>query len=258
MILNAYIDESESEDIFAMGGFAAPADEWGAFSDKWRSALATKPSIHSLKMSDAMRLRGDFYKWSPEARDEKLRLLYSVIDDHISFAVGAVIHMYAYRDIYRKDDLLRTPGTTPYVIALASLVSSIARHQIQIGMPEKIDFIFDERVMEQSRILEAWPALYANAPSDVKPMLGRTPIFRSDKNLVPLQAADLEAWWLRKAWEARLRSDIFVEYPWRPGNYPAMESVVDYEALAKGHSWMLANLGVNPAPWKPGNPLYLK
>jgi hypothetical protein len=38
------------------------------------------------------------------------------------------------------------------------------------------------------------------APAEIARMLGDTPVYRNDKNTLPLQAADLYAWWVRK-WE---------------------------------------------------------
>ena len=74
MIVNGYVDESESDGVFVMAGFVAPAEEWAKFSDSWDAALRMAPRIRILKTNHAMRLNGEFRGWTEQARDEKLRL----------------------------------------------------------------------------------------------------------------------------------------------------------------------------------------
>src|SRR5947209_2937655 len=87
----ADLDESFDDTVFVLAGFAAPIDEWEKFSRAWRDALASPPAITALKTRDAMRLSGEFERWTPAERDAKLCLLYKAIDDHVSFGLSALL-----------------------------------------------------------------------------------------------------------------------------------------------------------------------
>ena len=244
VIVNGYVDETESDAVFVMAGYVAPADEWAKFSDAWAAALAARPKISALKTNDAMRAppRGEFWGVSEELRDEKLRLFYSIIEAHVGYSASCVVHLEPLKRIFANSDLPKQ-AANPYYHCIASLVSSVARLQIMQGVEdEKVDWIFDERVMEQGKFLSIWDALIHDAPEDVKPLIGGTPVFKPDdgpNGARPLQAADLEAWWLRRRWDEKLKGLPRLEYPWRPEPIPECASVLDEDAIQEIFERML-------------------
>jgi hypothetical protein len=255
VVLNGFVDESEDDSVFVFAGYVALAEDWAAFSDEWYATLRAAPGIWELNTRDAMRLQGCFHKWSATARDEKLCALYEVIDRHVSFEVSAVVPIKLFKTIF-GNGILPKPAANPYYHALSSLVSNIARHQISIGMKEKIDFVFDERRIEQGKLLSIWNKLMGTAPDDVKPMLGSTPVFKSDRDVLPLQAADMEAWWLRKRWREQLTGEPRLEYPWQPAAIPGVTCIYTEETLKESYEKILkAHLD---AGWRPRTRLKLK
>jgi hypothetical protein len=80
-------------------------------------------------------------------------------------------------------------------------------------LQEKVDFIFDERVKEKKKIRDAWDAYKENADPDIKPYIGSDPRFENDIEFLPLQAADLNAWWIRKMATEKRQITAF---PWKP------------------------------------------
>src|SRR5687767_2637835 len=155
VILNGFIDESEDDSVFVLAGYVAPAEEWAAFSDEWHATLHSTPAIWELKTKDAMGLRGCFNEFTKEERDKKLCDLYQVIDKYVSFEVSAVILMEPFKRIFGDGRLPKAAGM-PYYHAWSALISNLARHQLQIGMKEKVDFVFDERRIEQGKLLSIW------------------------------------------------------------------------------------------------------
>lgn len=233
MIVNGYVDESEDETVFVMAGFVAPTEEWARFSEEWQSALDAPPVIKVLKTNDAMRSpkRGEWRGISDDARDEKLRLLYSVIEAHVGYSASAVVHMGPLKRISNHGNFPKQ-AANPYYHAISALISGVARVQIKQRISdEKVDWVFDERLMEQGKFLSVWDAIVHDAPQDVKPMIGGTPIFRKDDAVRPLQAGDLEAWWIRRRWNEKLRGLPRLEYPWHPEPIPECASVLDEEKL---------------------------
>jgi hypothetical protein len=61
-----------------------------------------------------------------------------------------------------------------------------------------VDFIFDEQGKQIGRALEAWKHFVEAASPEDKARMGRRPISGDDKVDIPLQAADLLAWRMRR------------------------------------------------------------
>ena len=73
----------------------------------------------------------------------------------------------------------------------------LAKFQDYFDIDAEIDFIFDEQVGEMNRILSAWEEFKNLAPVPNN-HLGSVPIFRDEKKFLPLQAADMLAWFIRQ------------------------------------------------------------
>src|ERR1039458_8240634 len=126
MVLQAYVDESGSENqhpALIMSGYIAPAEKWAAFSDAWDSALKMKPSLESFKMNDAVRLKNDFWRWDPKIRDERLRLLRRIIQDHALTYVSCVV---PFEGFYKALQVLHPYKIKlkPYGVALLFLMGA--------------------------------------------------------------------------------------------------------------------------------------
>lgn len=247
VILQAHIDESEDAEAFVMAGYVASAEEWAKFSDDWDAALAADPAVPFLKTSQAM-LKipgGPFWGLTAEQRNAKLERLYAVIDKYVFFEVSSVVLMEPLKRIFLTEEF-GPQAANPYYHGLMSLIDGVIRRQIQCGMKERIDFIFDNGRHEADRILEMWGAVIHDAPDYVKEMVGGTPTFRPDTGpdgLRPLQAADLEAWWTRRRWREKLHRIPRLEYPWTPTAIPGVMSFLGEDELKVSYARMLKMKG---------------
>jgi len=91
----------------------------------------------------------------------------------------------------------------PYYLAFRLLLDHFHIHPVpmeNIPAGEPVDFIFDERT-EKKFILAAWDEIVERLSDEVKHPLGSTPRFENDQKFLPLQAADLWAWWVREWYE---------------------------------------------------------
>jgi Protein of unknown function (DUF3800) len=218
-VWQAFFDESgdrEHSPVLVLGGFLAPYVQWHDFREQWKLMLGNKPDIENFKMNEAQKLRGQFLGWSEKDRDERVRLAYRTIEDHVSFQVSCIVDIEALDKIVPKEELGRRKCPNPYYVAFAAIITKIIQYQRTIGVSEKIDFIFDERVMEKSQIVDGWESFKANTPIDMRDLLERAPAFENDKDLLPLQAADLLAWWVRKMATEEADKVPRVGFPWRP------------------------------------------
>lgn len=207
MFLQAYLDDSGmgQPPVSVMAGFVAPAEKWAAFSNEWQQILDMRPSIAYLKMSEAEACTGEFAHWSAERRDERVALFFSVIEKYASFAIASAVPHDMYQKIFqgcvsKEFQYLEYP----YFLLFFGIVTSIAQHLVTVGRKEPIDFIFDSQPDQMKRVLNAWDQLGILGDVRIKPLVTNPPIFRDDKLVVALQAADLHAWWVRRMCDSHL------------------------------------------------------
>jgi hypothetical protein len=87
----------------------------------------------------------------------------------------------------------------PYYLLWEQLTAIMAMAGIKFNVIEPVDFIFDEKRHMEQRVLNAYFQIVKHANLLVSRLLGNTPRFASDEKVVPLQAADMLAWNLRRA-----------------------------------------------------------
>jgi len=249
MPLIAHIDDSGTHggSVFVLAGFVSTAERWAALADDWAEVLANpvpRP-LRYFKMTEAVKCRVEFHGFTVAQRDRRLCELYALIEKHVMWSVSVVIdwEMYKRENRYRPDFLRKHP----YYFAVSALMSDVARNQKLFGLSEKVDFIFDEDVMRSGRILNIWEGFKRGATLDTRDMIGGTPQFKSDMDVLPLQAADMEAWWMRQRWHERLTGAPRLEYPWQPEvPIPNMEITFTQQRLREGYIATLNRLSVAP------------
>jgi hypothetical protein len=88
-----------------------------------------------------------------------------------------------------------------YFVLFFTVILATARLMDMEGLEGTVDFIFDN----QGKTIEVecvrwynWIKQHPQVPLNVKQRLGSTPIFRDDNAVLPLKAADMYAWHLRR------------------------------------------------------------
>jgi len=224
-MLTAHFDDSWNDDVFVVAGFIATAEDWAAFSDEWRLALDAPRGIHKFVANEAMTLRGEFHRFSTEERDRKLGALSGIIDRYTSLEVFIVMPVAMLKEEHEISGLPKIAGD-PYYITMMMVIRGIASRQISEGAIEKINFIFDEKRTHQARIIEAWSSIAEQQSPEMQQIISRTPVFDSDDNILPLQAADWAAWRRRKQGGAEF---ALTERPWR--RVPVLGGFLDRQTI---------------------------
>jgi hypothetical protein len=206
-IIQAFLDDSGMGQAPAsvIGGFVSTSERWAAFSLEWQQALDMRPSISYFKMKEANALRGEFKGWSTARRDERIALLFSIIERHAMFGVSSAIHHEMYNAIFRGK-LTKSLASLeyPYFMLFHGVVTCIAQYLAKSGN-EPIDFIFDTQPDQKKKMLEGWELFVSVSGDAHRALIRKPPTFRDDKRVLPLQAADLHAWWVRKMCDSYLR-----------------------------------------------------
>ena len=89
----------------------------------------------------------------------------------------------------------------PYFWAPKGIISGLSQSQMAWGLTETVDVVFDERPEEEKVVIrDAWNLYLATVTDEVRSTTGKPPVFADDKQVLPLQAADMWSWWCRKTW----------------------------------------------------------
>jgi hypothetical protein len=188
LVLKAFIDESGKGDppIFVMAGFIARAEQWASFNDAWREALSEPPHLEFFHLTEAVRT-GDF---------ARIRKLVQIIKQHVLTGLAVTVFHDDYSAIYRRRVSRRIDR--PYFHMYHSIMALAFQWEINNGINEQIDFIFDEQNEESDFLQSIFTNIVAMAPPEMKEWFGNRPIHADDKKVLPLQAADLLAGSLRR------------------------------------------------------------
>jgi len=205
MALQAFMDESLDKDgTFVIGGHIAHAEAWAAFSEEWEQMLPlgtlADDGTYHFKMAEMAAI--------PERMD-RVPGFYRIIEKHALHSLSCRINE---RELHRAMDRINVPNQridwsgwrNPYIAGYRVLMDTfhLTRDGIQKNAPTlpadaKIDFYFDERG-EKGEIRKAWSRYLDSRDPKARALYGNEPRFENDRTFLPLQAADLWAWWVRK------------------------------------------------------------
>jgi hypothetical protein len=202
IVLQAFIDDSgrgkESDNpIFVLAGYAGSFKSFCDLADDWQAIMREEPALAYLKGKEANALDKNFKGWTEEQRDAKLDKMIASIRKHELIALSLVIK---YRDFNR---IPREPSgffKNPFGITFAQMVAWLMNSAIVKREREEIELIFDEGVLARKKTIEdAYKGLKeALLSKDALDLLVGKPRFEDDRRYLPLQAADLLSWNVRR------------------------------------------------------------
>jgi hypothetical protein len=197
--IQSFVDESEGAKegkILLLSACVHRVSQWTQLSDDWQVVLDTSPSIRSFHMREARSFTGSFAGWKSLARDLKLIALTEVILRHRPHVISCWVSREDYNDVMR--------GSAPfdlrnaYFQCFAGIVIKVAEYLKLNGITVPADYVFDEKGDTGNEALLWYAALKDGAPPEIRPLMGSTPVFRDDEDVLPLQVADLIAWHKRR------------------------------------------------------------
>ena len=206
LMLQGYFDDSGSdqrkEQPFVLAGYILQAEKWAKFSDDWRAECQRPPQIEYFKMFEAADASGEFASVQYDIRRYKILKLIEVIHRHELHGLCAHFKWCEWRDFSRS---LRGPAKDqPYASLFFLMIDVVKMYQENLGIfPQKSQLDFDNQG-KWGRFAIDW---YGRMMDDSQPfcfsreyreILEGTPHQLDDKQYVPLQAADMLAWAIRR------------------------------------------------------------
>jgi Protein of unknown function (DUF3800) len=216
-IFQAFGDDSGSHQqspIMVLGVVVGERKRWKVFSDEWWRVLTHSDSLKPFNgqiyfsSSQAEALTGCFNGFTRQRADEKVWLLTEVLLSHMNYAMLSTIKWEHFKDIFQAGapklkGRLHNYFKHPYYLCFHDVVGSVLQKQC-VEKQGEVDFIFDEQGKMLTRSIQLFQS--ARSHKDFDPQLrGIAQASQidsgDDKQVLPLQAADLVAWQTRnRSW----------------------------------------------------------
>lgn len=246
-MIQAYIDDSGTRGthpIFTMAGFIGEAEKWVSLSNAWHDHLQAQPSIRYLKMAEAVKLSRQFRNWKPCERDEKLKGFVEVIKTHTP---QKAIHFTVDLQAFEQHMAAHAPMSDPMFTGCYVILAGVCHEVLDSGPPQQIEVIFDEHVIVGPRVKLWYPIIKANFKGREEYDLARLadvlppePMFKSDEEYLPLQAADVIAWLFRTAFSGERHEFEWIAEELRPViPMSSYSSVFDAKRMERIHEMSL-------------------
>lgn len=215
MTIQAFVDDSVSQvdgRNLVLAGYVHAAEKWLHFSDDWKRTLDSKPRIDYFRMVEAQNLNGQFRNWVACDRDAKVESLGKVIYDHNPWSFECSVSQEAFDRIVKP--VAPYDLKNPYMVCFYGAIVTLARYHEEYGVTTPVDFTFDEQGPLGPFVVFWYEWIKEWQDPKISALLGITPVFQDDKKVLPLQAADLLAWHLRRRKESRhaLESRPIMDY----------------------------------------------
>lgn len=196
-LMQAYIDDSASqigERTLWMAGYLNSAANWSLFSQAWAVELEQAPAIGYLKMSDALYFKGEFMGWTADQRNEKLRGLARVIRHFQPVSFGMSISLAKFE---KRVAGVAPYGLNAYYVGANLVLDKVAAYAKLRDLAPPIDFFFDQHEGLDANLSLFLDAMKEYMPRERSGMVGGA-YFRDEKAVLPIQAADMLTWYLRR------------------------------------------------------------
>lgn len=207
MVFEAFVDDSGTGhgNVAVLAGFLSTAERWKLFSDRLEDLCEREPRTPDFKMQKANGFRA--YWWATrQDLDRRIEDVAKLIGEHATYHVDAVMVRPAYDAIVKGRV---TPEIdNPYFLLFYTVILSTAEFMEKANLDASVDFIFDEQSDIGRQCARFYPGIKEKVPERIRRRLGAQPVFRHDKELLPLKAADVLAWQLRRHLDMEQPKDI--------------------------------------------------
>lgn len=210
-VLQAWFDESGKTElpVYLLAGYVGGQTMWEDFSDEWQAELNRPPTLPYLHCKESQLFKG----WTASERVERILRFVAIIRKYRPRRVTFMLRHVDYRELYSvisehpampraERRMLKNQYYTAFVVMLTVMLKAQATKWREHGARELIEILFDEGIDRWQRLKLGFEGFVTsvkkNDPDLLQLLINKNAEFRDDKLLLPLQAADLLAWHLRR------------------------------------------------------------
>lgn len=253
VMLQAFTDDSiarAGERRLYLAMYVQTAENWIKFSNDWDAVLMADPPIKYFKMKEAHRRRDEFLGFSEKARNRKVFALAGVINKHAPWGIHVSISIAEFEE--RLKHVSPFPSADPYYHVFFTAIFGLFRTHEKLGLKESCKFIFDRQEGLASKVVPVFDWMFDAAPGDWRNLVEGTPSFEDDKKVLPLQAADMLAWHVRRQNEGTypLEYDGLLDLITLDGIHSFIDiDKAAIDRIADHHSTLPALQGIDKKTW---------
>ena len=199
VMFKAYFDDSGSDEgskTLLLAGCVQKYSVWANFSLGWEAGLAESPSIKYFHMREARKLEGEFNGWKAKHRDAKIRRLAEIAASYNPWTITAWISRAEHDAILKP--IAPFMARQPYMDLFYAVILKLAQWHHDDGVTLPVDYVFDEQGVIGTESVMWYEHIKAWQKPEIAALMGSSPKFENDKVVLPLQAADMLAWHLRR------------------------------------------------------------
>jgi hypothetical protein len=187
--------------IFVLAGYVMDEIRWEDFSERWYAQLKRDHPIDYCHMVDAERGEGPFLGMDEIFRKRKVKDLALVVKECNPVPFACQMLWKDWMEIAEGN--LPAGFDVPYAVLFFQMMKSVADFQVKSNTMGEfgylpVDFIFDEQREAAAKCLKWFQPLQDKVGEPHKTIMSHTPQFRNDRQVMPLQAADMLAWHVRR------------------------------------------------------------
>jgi hypothetical protein len=200
-MVKAFVDDSGSggdSPWYVLAGYVGTVADWLGFEAEWAAVLDRPPLIKYFKGAEAESLKNQFDGFTRDQANAKIDALIEVIGHHAQRAIIVRTRQKNYNEIIKP----KVPEIwdDAYHFLFPYFISAVLNMETYAGAGEPAEFVFDSSQRLDKRAQVQYTQLlqmpqYAGRMANV--------LFRDEKLFLPLQAADLLAWQVRRAYCVR-------------------------------------------------------
>lgn len=234
MALAAYVDDSGSspnDPVYVLGGLTLPAEAWDVFSPHWKAALDSSPSIEYFKGSEVWdRTKGPFMNLTTPERMFKVEALADTLLTYKPLAISCRVEWQVFNKFVAEVSI-EPELRDPYFFLFFGLIGQMVVLAHKSPRFSSVDFIFDNQ-NEIGQRVQAWYSVFVSRCTErVLALLGKKwPEFGDERKTMPLQAADMFAWYQRRSALGNLGHESHVRL-WERFRRIQYSVILDYEHL---------------------------
>lgn len=207
-MLLGYVDDSGNlgnGPVCVLSGWVSDARRWMLFSDAWADHLKRHgvAYVHMTETRSHNRA-GQFQHWKHDDIETFLDGCACIINQHVMFGVAAILHCDAWRRLsVQAAGQNLEQWQDHYKFMYASVLQTVLIFKHRQGLSGDVSVVFDHQNKKAHRMTQHYRDVRTAAPRHLKVTGIPTdpPAFADDKTVVPLQAADLGAWHVRRLFD---------------------------------------------------------
>jgi len=232
VILQTFIDDSETDELYIVAGYVAPLGDWKSFAPEWHRILKEPPRLGYYRTADALGLSREFEHFDEISRDQRITALARVIPSQPPncFGIASWVSKSDFETYCHP--VFHPAWHDPYYLCATILIECLCFDLRGIRL-QKLDFFFDQQGKVGRRFKLVYDAFLKPVSMMRFPFIGDVH-HKNKRQFLPLQAADMQAGWLRRSkstiqwWTS---ADIFlrqIEQKHYPIGRDRLEQIAEY------------------------------